>query len=80
MLFMVALKTPLASTPGWEKKFLSSADKNELITFFGIASKGDTKNSFFFGKISYKASVALNKPCLILEVYNSSKIYNLGYY
>ena len=31
-----ALNTPFASTPGCEKKFLSSADKNALITFFGI--------------------------------------------
>ena len=36
ILFIIALKTPLASTPGCEKKFLSSADKNELITFSGI--------------------------------------------
>ena len=36
ILFTIALKTPLASTPGWEKKFLSSADKKALITFFGI--------------------------------------------
>ena len=31
---------PLASTPGWLKKFLSSADKNELITVSGIDSNG----------------------------------------
>ena len=36
ILFTTALKTPFASTPGCEKKFLSSADKNEFITFFGI--------------------------------------------
>ena len=36
MLFMIARITPLASTPGWEKKFLSSADKKALITFLGI--------------------------------------------
>ena len=40
ILLTMALKTPLASTPGWEKKFLSSADKNELIKFYGIALKG----------------------------------------
>ena len=31
ILFLVALKTPFASTPGCSKKFLSSADKKELI-------------------------------------------------
>ena len=36
ILLITALKTPFASTPGCEKKFLSSADKNEFITFFGI--------------------------------------------
>ena len=40
ILLIVALKTPLASTPGCEKKFLSSADKNALITFFGIELYG----------------------------------------
>ena len=39
-MFIVALKIPLASIPGWEKKFLSSADKKEFIIFFGIASYG----------------------------------------
>ena len=34
MLFLNALITPFASTPGCLKKFLSSADKNEFITFF----------------------------------------------
>ena len=29
-----------ASTPGWEKKFLSSAYKKEYITFFGMESYG----------------------------------------
>ena len=33
---IVALVMLFASTPGCEKKFLSSADKNELTTFFGI--------------------------------------------
>jgi len=33
----MALKTPLASTPGCLKKFLSSEDKNEKIIFLGIA-------------------------------------------
>ncbi len=37
ILFIVALTIPLASTPGCEKKFLSSADRNEYITLFGIA-------------------------------------------
>ena len=39
-LLIVALIIPFASTPGWLKKFLSSADKNELITVFGIDSNG----------------------------------------
>ena len=30
----------MASTPGWEKKFLSSADKKEFIILFGIALNG----------------------------------------
>ena len=37
-LFIKALIIPLASIPGWLKKFLSSADKKELITFSGIDS------------------------------------------
>ena len=37
---IVALKTPFASTPGWLKKFLSSADKNEFITKEGIELYG----------------------------------------
>ena len=37
ILLMTALITPLASTPGCEKKFLSSADKKALIIFVGIA-------------------------------------------
>ena len=36
-LFLIALITPLASTPGWSKKFLSSADKKALITVLDIA-------------------------------------------
>ena len=40
ILFINALTIPLASTPGCEKKFLSSADRNELITFGGIALNG----------------------------------------
>ena len=35
ILFIVALTIPLASTPGCEKKFLSSADKKALITTSG---------------------------------------------
>ena len=42
----MALVTPLASMPGCLKKFLSSAERKELITFFGIASKGT--NSLFW--------------------------------
>ena len=37
-LFLDALITPFASTPGCLKKFLSSADKKELITMLGIDS------------------------------------------
>ena len=33
---ITALKTPFASTPGWSKKFLSSAERNALITLGGI--------------------------------------------
>ena len=36
----IALKIPLASTPGCVKKFLSSADKKEFTTFDGIDSEG----------------------------------------
>ena len=46
---MTALKTPLASTPGCVKKFLSSADRNALMTFSGIESNG-TKILFSFEK------------------------------
>ena len=38
ILLTIALNTPLASTPGCVKKFLSSADKKEFITFNGIDS------------------------------------------
>ena len=38
--FIIALVILFASTPGCEKKFLSSADKNEYIIFFGIESYG----------------------------------------
>ena len=52
ILLITALKTPFASTPGCEKKFLSSADKKEFITFFGIALYG-TKILFSVEKSSY---------------------------
>ena len=39
-LFLNALTTPFASTPGCLKKFLSSADKKEFITTPGIESNG----------------------------------------
>ena len=42
---MIALKIPLASIPGWVKKFLSSAERNELTTILGIESYG-TNNLF----------------------------------
>ena len=54
MLFIVALRTPQASTPGWKKKFLSSADKNELITTFGIALYGT--NILFSDEKSFTSS------------------------
>ena len=40
MLFLIALNTPFASTPGCLKKFLSSEDKKAWIIFFGIALNG----------------------------------------
>ena len=40
ILLITALNTPFASTPGCEKKFLSSADKKALIIFLGIELKG----------------------------------------
>ena len=40
VFLIIALVILFASIPGWEKKFLSSADKNELITIFGIESYG----------------------------------------
>ena len=40
IFLIIALITPFASTPGWEKKFLSSADKKDLITILGILSYG----------------------------------------
>ena len=33
IFLMKALVTPFASIPGWLKKFLSSAERNEFITF-----------------------------------------------
>ena len=54
ILFIVALRTPFASTPGWEKKFLSSADKKALITFFGIELKG-TNTLFSLEKSATKS-------------------------
>jgi hypothetical protein len=75
---IIALKTPFASTPGCEKKFLSSADKKELITFFGIAYK--EQKFFFLLKNQQLNHHFLNTLCLKLEVYNFLKIYNLVYY
>ena len=53
ILLTTALKTPFASTPGCEKKFLSSADKKALITFFGIDPYG-TKILFSLEKSATK--------------------------
>ena len=64
LLLNKALKMPLASTPGWLKKFLSSADKNELITFFGTESNG-------INNLFSKAYSAINFPSLeytLLEI------------
>ena len=36
----IALNIPFASTPGWLKKFLSSAERNAFITLSGIDSNG----------------------------------------
>ena len=36
--FKTALTMPFASIPGWLKKFLSSAERKELITTSGIDS------------------------------------------
>ena len=54
ILLIIALKTPLASTPGWEKKFLSSAAKKALITVLGIDSYG-TNILFSFEKSATKS-------------------------
>ena len=40
IFFTVALRIPLASMPGWLKKFLSSAERNALTTLSGMDSKG----------------------------------------
>ena len=40
IFFITALVTPFASMPGWSKKFLSSADRKELITLSGIELNG----------------------------------------
>ena len=53
-LFIIALKTPFASTPGCLKKFLSSADKKAFITFFGIVLIG-TKILFSLEKSATKS-------------------------
>ena len=37
---MTALKIPFASTPGWLKKFLSSAERKEFTNLSGIDSNG----------------------------------------
>ena len=50
-----ALSMPFASIPGWLKKFLSSADKKEFMTFSGIDSYG-IKSLFS------KAYSAINLP------------------
>ena len=50
ILLITALITPFASTPGCEKKFLSSADKKALIMFFGIELKGTNLTGSVSGK------------------------------
>jgi hypothetical protein len=64
MFFITALKIPLASMPGWLKKFLSSADKNELITFSGIDSKGINN---LFSK-AYSAINLLSSEYTLLDI------------
>ena len=69
ILFITALNTPLASTPGCEKKFLSSADKNELITLLVLHCK---EQIFFFQLKNHLLTLHhLNKLYLKLMVYNS---------
>ena len=51
IFFIIALNIPLASIPGWLKKFLSSAERKAFITLSGIDSKGI--NSLF--SIAYSA-------------------------
>ena len=60
----MALKMPLASIPGWLKKFLSSAERNEFITFSGIDSKGI--NNLF--SIAYSAINLLSSEYTLLEI------------
>ena len=50
---------PFASTPGWLKKFLSSADKKEFTTLSGIDSKG--MNSLFLKRIQQLTYYSLNR-------------------
>ena len=52
-----------ASIPGCEKKFLSSADKNEFITFLGIELY-DMKILFW---IAYSAISCPSPECTLLE-------------
>ena len=40
IFFIKALNIPLASIPGWLKKFLSSAERKAFIILSGIESKG----------------------------------------
>ena len=64
MLFINALITPFASTPGCEKKFLSSADKKALITFFFL-EKNLILVHRYLSKLCSKLMV-----CSFLKTYN----------
>ena len=54
IFLIIARVMLLASTPGCEKKFLSSAERNALITFFGIDLYG-SKILFSFEKSATKS-------------------------
>ena len=55
---------PYESIPGWLKKFLSSADRNEFITLSGIDSKG--MNNLF--SIAYSAINLLSSEYTLLDI------------
>ena len=64
MFLTTALNIPFASTPGWLKKFLSSAERNEFIILSGIDSNG-TNNLF---SIAYSAINLSFSEYTLLEI------------